>query len=65
MPFTLITSSLAQSFLPHFNNMVLELLVLYEPAKLGGKLMMKIDRESKAGISRLRIRLRISLRMRT
>jgi len=45
--------------------MVLELLVLYEPAKLGGKLMMKIDRESKAGISRLRIRLRISLRMRT
>jgi len=45
--------------------MVLELLVLYELAKPGGKSMMKIDRESKAGINRLRMRLRMRPRMRT
>ncbi len=59
MPFILTTSSPAQSFLLLFNNIVLELLALYEPAKLGGKLMIKTDRESKAGINRLRMRLRM------
>src|SRR2546423_921012 len=48
MPFILTTSLPAQSSLLHFGNMVLELLVLYELAKPGGKSMMKTDRESKA-----------------
>jgi len=43
--------------------MVLELLALYELAKPGGKLMMKRDRESKAYISWLRMRLRMRLMM--
>ena len=64
MPFILITSLLAQSFLLLFNNIVLELLELYELAKPEGKLMIKRDRESKAYINRLRMRLRIRLRMR-
>ena len=64
MPFILITSLLAQNFLLHFKNMVLELLVLYELAKPGGKLMMKRDKESKAYINWLRTRLRVRLRMR-
>ena len=64
MPFILTTSSLAQSFLLHFKNMVLVLLVLYELAKHGGKLIMKRDRESKAYINQLRMRLIMRLRMR-
>ena len=48
--------------------MVLELLVLYELAKPGGKLIMKRDKESKTRINwlsiRLRIRMRVRLRMR-
>ncbi len=63
MPFILITSLLAQNFLLHFKNMVLELLALYELAKPGGKLIMKRDRESKAYISWLRMRLRMRLMM--
>ena len=51
MPFILTTSLLAQSFLLHFKNMVLELLALYELAKPGGKLIIKRDRESKAHIN--------------
>jgi len=45
--------------------MVLELLALYEPAKPGGKSMMKKDRESKAHINRPRIRARARTWMKT
>src|SRR6266480_2574756 len=55
MPFILTTSLPAQSFLLHFNNMVLELPALYELAKPGGKSMMKTDRESKACMNRPRM----------
>ena len=65
MPFILITSLPAQSFLLHFDNIVLELLALYELAKPGGKLIMKTDRESKARINWPRIRTRMRTRMRT
>ena len=64
MPFILTTSLPAQSFLLHFENMVLELLVLYELAKPRGKSMMKRDRESKAYINWLRKRLIMRLMMR-
>ncbi len=64
MPFILITSLLAQNFLLHFKNIVLELLALYKLAKPRGKLIIIRDRESKAYINRLRIRLRMRLRMR-
>ena len=64
MPFILITSLLAQNFLLHFKNMVLELLALYKLAKPGGKLIIKRDKESKACINWLRIRLRRRLIMR-
>ena len=64
MPFILITSSPAQSFLLHFSNVVLELPALYELAKPGGKLMIIRDRESKAYINWLRKRLIMRLMMR-
>ncbi len=64
MPFTLITSLLAQSYLPHFDNMVLELLAPCELAKPGEKSIMKKDRESKARVNWSRMRIRIRLRMR-
>jgi len=60
----LTTSSPAQNFLLHFKNIVLELLALYELAKPGGKLIIKRDRESKAYINWLRMRLRMRLMMR-
>jgi len=43
---------------------VLELLALYELAKPGGKLIIKRDKESKAYINWLRMRLRRRLMMR-
>jgi len=65
MLFILITSLPAQSFLLNFKNIVLELLVLCEPAKLGGKSIMKKEKESKTYINRPRIRTRMRTRMRT
>ena len=63
MPFILITSLLAQNFLLYFENMVLELLALYELAKPGGKLIMKRDRESRAHMNWPRTMPRMTTRM--
>jgi len=63
MPLILITSSPAQNFLLYFNNIVLELLALYELAKPGGKSMMKRDRESRAYMNWPRMMPRMTTRI--